>query len=43
LLDRLVVCRERELYCVIGVNERESERPGTIYNTCRRPAPASAV
>ncbi len=34
LLDRLVaVCRERELYCVIGVNERESERPGTLYNT----------
>src|SRR5205807_2873580 len=34
LLDRLVdVCRERELYCVLGVNERESERPGTLYNT----------
>jgi nitrilase len=34
LLDRLVrVCRECELCCVIGVNERESERPGTIYNT----------
>jgi nitrilase len=34
LLDRLIdVCRERELFCVIGVNERETERPGTIYNT----------
>jgi len=34
LLDRLVdVCRARELFCVIGVNERESERPGTLYNT----------
>jgi nitrilase len=34
LLDRLVdVCRERELYCAIGVNEREMQRPGTIYNT----------
>ena len=34
LLDRLVaVCRERSLYCAIGVNERESERPGTLYNT----------
>ncbi len=34
LLDRLIaVCRERELFCVIGVNERESERPGTLYNT----------
>ncbi len=34
LLDALVaVCREREILCVIGVNERESHRPGTIYNT----------
>jgi nitrilase len=27
------VCRERELVCAIGVNERESVRPGTLYNT----------
>ncbi len=34
LVDRLVaVCRERELVCVLGVNERESQRPGTLYNT----------
>ncbi len=34
LLNRLAaVCRERELFCVAGVNERESERPGTLYNT----------
>ncbi len=34
LLDRLIdVCRERELYCAIGVNERESARPGTLYNS----------
>ena len=34
LVDRLIgVCRERELFCVVGVNERESERPGTLYNT----------
>ena len=34
LIDRLIdVCRERDLFCVIGVNERETERPGTIYNT----------
>jgi nitrilase len=34
LVDRLVgVCRERELFCVLGLNERESERPGTLYNT----------
>jgi nitrilase len=31
--DLCTVCRERNLYCAIGVNERESERPGTLYNT----------
>lgn len=30
---RLVeVCREHDLHCVVGVNEREDERPGTLYN-----------
>ena len=34
LLERLAAaCRERGLYCAIGVNERESSRPGTLYNT----------
>ena len=34
LLDRLIgVCRERDLFCAVGVNERESVRPGTLYNT----------
>jgi nitrilase len=34
LLERLVeVCAERELFAAVGVNERESERPGTLYNT----------
>jgi nitrilase len=34
LIDRVVeACRERELFCVLGVNERESGRPGTLYNT----------
>src|SRR5947209_18046221 len=34
LLDRLVrVCRDRQLFCAVGVNERESARPGTLYNT----------
>jgi nitrilase len=34
LLEPLIdVCRARSLHCVIGVNERESERPGTLYNT----------
>src|SRR2546428_8101787 len=33
LVDRLAgVCREHDLYCAIGVNERESARPGTLYN-----------
>jgi len=26
-------CREHDIWCAIGVNERESERPGTLYNT----------
>jgi nitrilase len=33
LTDRLVdVCRETGIHCAIGVNERESERPGSLYN-----------
>ncbi|HWK18843.1 MAG TPA: carbon-nitrogen hydrolase family protein [Solirubrobacteraceae bacterium] len=33
-LDPLqAVCRERNIHCAIGVNERESRRPGTLYNT----------
>jgi nitrilase len=34
LLDPLIsICRERSIHCAIGVNERESDRPGTLYNT----------
>ncbi|HEY2771038.1 MAG TPA: carbon-nitrogen hydrolase family protein [Solirubrobacteraceae bacterium] len=34
LVDRLAhVCRTRDLFVVVGVNERESARPGTLYNT----------
>jgi nitrilase len=34
LVDRLLeVCAERDLHCVIGVNERERDRPGSLYNT----------
>jgi predicted amidohydrolase len=34
LVDRLAeTCRDRDLHCVIGVNERETERPGSLYNT----------
>jgi nitrilase len=33
-IERLsAVCRARHIYCAVGVNERESERPGTLYNT----------
>jgi nitrilase len=34
LTDRLVAaCAEHGIVCAIGVNERESARPGTLYNT----------
>jgi nitrilase len=34
LVDRLIAaCAEHDVVCAIGVNERESERPGTLYNT----------
>ena len=34
LVEKLIgACRERSLYCVVGINEREDERPGTLYNS----------
>jgi nitrilase len=34
LVEELVAgCARAGVYCAIGVNERESERPGTLYNT----------
>src|SRR5690349_6192847 len=34
MLDRLVVvCRERGLHVALGVNERDSQRPGSLWNT----------
>src|SRR3954462_10937675 len=27
------VCRERDMYAAIGVNERDSTRPGSLWNT----------
>ena len=34
IVDRLVAaCRRHGVHCAIGVNERESERPGSLYNT----------
>ncbi len=33
LTERIAArCRELDLHCVIGVNERESARPGSLYN-----------
>ena len=33
-IDRFIqACGEHEIYCVLGVNERESARPGSLYNT----------
>jgi nitrilase len=33
LTDRLAeACREHDIICAIGVNERESSRPGSLYN-----------
>jgi nitrilase len=34
LVERLVdACREHDMHLAIGVNERESERPGSLYNS----------
>jgi nitrilase len=34
LVDLLIdVCRRHGVHCALGVNERESERPGSLYNT----------
>ena len=33
-IDKLVAaCAEHDVYCVMGVNERETARPGSLYNT----------
>jgi nitrilase len=33
-IDRFIkACAELDVYCVLGVNERESMRPGSLYNT----------
>jgi nitrilase len=33
LVDKLTAaCAERDIYCAIGVNERELDRPGSLYN-----------
>ena len=33
-IDRFIeACAQHDIYCVLGVNERESARPGSLYNT----------
>lgn len=33
-VEKLVAaCAERDIHCAIGINEREIERPGSLYNT----------
>jgi nitrilase len=44
LVQKLVAaCRERAVHVAIGVNEREDERPGTIYNTLLLLGPAGVL
>jgi nitrilase len=44
LVDRIAaVCDRRGIWCVIGVNERESERPGSLYNTMLTIGPPGLV
>ncbi len=33
-VEKLVaVCAERDIHCAVGINEREIERPGSLYNS----------
>jgi nitrilase len=44
LVDRIAaICGERDIWCVIGVNERESERPGSLYNAMLTIGPQGLV
>jgi nitrilase len=44
LVARLVAtCREHDVHCVIGINEREDARPGTLYNTMLTLGPAGVL
>jgi nitrilase len=44
LIDRIAeVCAEADVHCAIGVNERESDRPGSLYNTLALVGPAGLV
>jgi predicted amidohydrolase len=44
LVARLVeACRQHAIHCVIGVNEREDDRPGSLYNTMLTLGPEGVV
>ena len=44
LVDELVAaCAEHDIHCAVGINERELERPGTIYNTLLLLAPTGVL
>jgi nitrilase len=44
LVDRLVdACRSVDVHCAIGINERELERPGSLYNTLLLLGPGGVV
>ena len=44
LVDRLAdVCAARGIWCVVGVNERELERPGSLYNAMLTIGPEGLV
>src|SRR3954453_10574621 len=44
LVDRLAAtCAARDIWCVVGVNERESERPGSLYNAMLTIGPEGLV
>ena len=43
-VDRIAAaCAEHDIWCVIGVNERESERPGSLYNAMLTIGPEGLV
>jgi nitrilase len=44
LVDRIAeACAKRDVWCVIGVNERESDRPGSLYNAMLTIGPGGLV
>jgi nitrilase len=44
LVERLAhACAERDIHLAIGVNEREDDRPGTLYNTLLMVGPDGVV